>query len=78
MKIKYGYKDRSSTPIKYRFVLSTSKTGGDIYFSVLGDMCGFEINMPLALKPEIFILLGTAILINKKFIEDEVKKHLKD
>lgn len=77
MKIRYGCKNKSSVPTSYQFVLSMSGID-DVYFSTFEDTSDFKIDIPVVLNPEIFIMLGIAILTNKHYIEDEVKKYLWD
>ena len=78
--IKYNYKEKSKYATKHHFILTQRIDAFEyyIYFHTFEDSSGFGIDVPIMSDPYDFVALGIAIIAERKFIIDEVEKHLRD
>ena len=81
--IEFSYKEKPDNvrlSTKFHFILTQRMDSYDhkIYFHTFDDLSGFGMDMPVTSNPYDFVTLGIAIIAEKEFIREEVKKHLRD
>ena len=81
--IEFLYKEKRNNPklpAKFHFILTQriESCNHRIYFHTFGDISGFGMDAPVISNPYDFVTLGIAIIAEKKFIREEVEKHLRD
>lgn len=80
-KIEFVYKEKNL--VHYHFVLIQGEEACEhrIYFYVLsssGYISGYGLVDYAMSDPTDYIILGSALIAEKKFIQDEIKKHYGD
>ena len=81
--IEFSYKeklDNARLSTKFHFILTQKINSSEhyIYFYTFEDISGFGLDNPIISNPYDFVTLGIAIIAEKEFIKEEVKKHLRD
>ena len=81
--IKFSYKEkpnsaRLSTRFHFILIQKIDSCEHCIYFYTFDDMSGFGLVKSVMSNPFDFVTLGIAIIAEKEFIREEVKKHLRD
>lgn len=82
-KIEFGYKEKTKRSTRYHFTLIQGEETCEhrIYFFALsssGYISGYALDNPIISDPSDYIILGSAIIAEKKFMEGEIKKHFRD
>ena len=81
--IEYNYKEKTGDiryPAKFHFVFTQKIESCEhrIFFHTFKDISGFGLDSSVISNPYDFAILGIAIIAEKKFIREEVEKHLRD
>lgn len=81
--IEFSYKekrDKPRLPTRFHFIITQriDSSVHKIYFHTFDDISGFGMDVPVISNPYDFVTLGIGIIAEKKFIREEVEKHLRD
>ena len=80
--VEFSYKEKRNPRLstKFHFIITQRIESCEhrIHFHTFEDISGFGMDAPIISNPYDFVTLGIAIIAEKEFIREEIKKHLRD